>query len=140
MLSPKLMANGKTTPYMMSYLFQSLEKIYFLFEQQQEKEQKSYYTTKESVSLITHLLWQHAQVKGQISIFLTSPDEPINCGYTGEPSDQSSVSSPSSFSTSLLSKTTAAPIITWHHRLGHLNTATIKRMESLGAADGLLIS
>ena len=57
--------------------------------------------------------------------------EPVNCG---EPPDQLS------FSTSLLSKTTAAPIITWHHRLGHLNTATIKRMESLGAADGLLIS
>jgi hypothetical protein len=57
--------------------------------------------------------------------------EPVNCG---EPPDQSS------FSTSLLSKTTAAPIITWHHRLGHLNTAKIKRMESLGAADGLLIS
>jgi hypothetical protein len=41
---------------------------------------------------------------------------------------------------SLLSKTNAASINTWHHRLGHLNTATIKKMESLKVADGLLIS
>lgn len=41
---------------------------------------------------------------------------------------------------SLLSRTIANPIHVWHHRFGHLNTATIKKMHSLRVVDGLLIT
>ena len=41
---------------------------------------------------------------------------------------------------SLLSRTVAEPVDLWHHRLGHVYSAVIKKMETLRVVDGLVLT
>jgi hypothetical protein len=40
----------------------------------------------------------------------------------------------------LVAKQSAASLMTWHHRLSHVNCKTIKKMESTNAVDGMTIT